>query len=96
MRGIAAATKDMVTISPTEPTSATYGAPVTVTVPIPYSSVTWLPSTWFISGKHQLDGQHGYAARNRPLRAFPCDPNLSLSCCWPLAAAWWRRSASLR
>jgi hypothetical protein len=52
--GIAAATTNMVTITPTEPTTAAYGTPVTVTVQIPYSSVSWLPSPWFIAGATKL------------------------------------------
>jgi Flp pilus assembly protein TadG len=52
--GISAATTDMVTINPSEPTTAAYGTAVTVTVQIPYSSVTWLPSTWFIAGSKKL------------------------------------------
>jgi Flp pilus assembly protein TadG len=49
--GITGAT---VTINPSEPTSAGYGAPVTVTVQIPYSKVTWLPTPWFIPGSKNL------------------------------------------
>ena len=44
----------MVTINPTTPTSAAYGAPVTVTVQIQYSQVSWLPHPWFISGSKNL------------------------------------------
>jgi Flp pilus assembly protein TadG len=40
-----------VTITPTEPTSATYGQPVTVMVTVPYTSVSWLPSPWFLKSK---------------------------------------------
>ena len=49
--GISGAT---VTINPTEPTTAGYGAPVTVTVQIPFSSVSWLPSPMFIAANTQL------------------------------------------
>ncbi len=38
--GISGAT---VTISPAEPTTAGYGAPVTVSVQVPYRNVSWLP-----------------------------------------------------
>jgi len=38
------------TVSP-DPGTATGGAAVTVTVSVPYSSVTWLPVSWFLSGK---------------------------------------------
>ena len=46
--GISGAT---VTINPTEPTTATYGQPVTVTVTIPFTSVSWTPSPWFLKTK---------------------------------------------
>lgn len=49
--GISGAT---VTITPAEPTSATYGQPVTVEVSIPFSSVSWLPAPWFLGGNTQL------------------------------------------
>jgi Flp pilus assembly protein TadG len=45
--GITGAT---VTINPTEPTTAGYGAPVTVTVQVPYSKVSWLPTPTFMGG----------------------------------------------
>jgi Flp pilus assembly protein TadG len=43
--GISGAT---VTISPTEPTSATYGQPVSVVVQIPFNNISWVPSPWFM------------------------------------------------
>jgi hypothetical protein len=43
-----------VTISPTEPATAKNGDPVTVTVQVQFSNVTWLPSPWFISGSTNL------------------------------------------
>lgn len=43
-----------VVIDPAEPTSASYGQPVTVTVQVPFSSVSWLPSPMFISGNTNL------------------------------------------
>jgi len=46
--GISGAT---VTINPTEPTTAGYGAPVTVKVTIPFRQVSWLPTPWFLGGK---------------------------------------------
>lgn len=49
--GISGAT---VTINPTEPTTAGYGAPVTVTVQIPASNVSWLPMSVFVRGNTQL------------------------------------------
>jgi Flp pilus assembly protein TadG len=39
-----------VAVTPAEPSSAGYGEPVTVTVTIPFSQVTWLPSPMFIGG----------------------------------------------
>jgi Flp pilus assembly protein TadG len=35
------------TVSP-EPSSATYGATITVTVSVPYTSVSWVPSPYFL------------------------------------------------
>lgn len=49
--GISGAT---VTLNPTDPSTAAYGAPVTVTVKIPFGSVSWLPSPMFVSGTMQL------------------------------------------
>jgi hypothetical protein len=46
--GISGAT---VTVNPTEPTTAGYGAPVTVSVTIPFGQVSWLPAPWFLGGK---------------------------------------------
>jgi len=43
-----------ITIDPAEPTSASYGQPVTVTVQVPFSDVSWLPSPMFISGNTNL------------------------------------------
>ena len=39
-----------VAVNPSEPSSAGYGEPVTVTVTIPFSQVSWLPSPMFIGG----------------------------------------------
>jgi hypothetical protein len=52
--GIPAATTDMVTLTPADPASATNGTPVTVTIQIQFSKVTWLPKPWFISGSKNL------------------------------------------
>jgi Flp pilus assembly protein TadG len=49
--GITGAT---VTINPAEPTSASYGQPVTVNVQIPFSNVSWLPAPWFLTGSTKL------------------------------------------
>ena len=49
--GVSGAT---VTLNPTEPTTAKYGDPVTVTVQVPYSSVSWLPLPMFLTGNVQL------------------------------------------
>jgi Flp pilus assembly protein TadG len=45
--GISGAT---VTLNPTEPTASTVknGDPITVTITIPYTSVSWMPSPWFL------------------------------------------------
>lgn len=40
-----------VTVSPSPPSSAGYGAPVSVTVSIPFSQVSWLPSPMYLGGK---------------------------------------------
>ncbi len=49
--GIPGASTSNVTIAPTEPSTAKNGDSVTVTVQIPYSSVTWLPSPKFLGTK---------------------------------------------
>ncbi len=43
-----------ITIDPTEPSSAGYGDPVTVTVAIPFSQVSWLPTPMLIGGGTEL------------------------------------------
>ena len=40
-----------ITVNPSPPSGAAYGAPVTVTVSVPFSQVSWLPSPMFLSGK---------------------------------------------
>jgi Flp pilus assembly protein TadG len=40
-----------VTVSPNPPSTAAFGDPVTVTVSIPFSQVSWLPSPMFLGGK---------------------------------------------
>jgi Flp pilus assembly protein TadG len=45
--GIPGASESDVTINPADPATAVYGAPVTVTVQVPYSRVSWLPSPKF-------------------------------------------------
>lgn len=40
-----------ITVSPNPPTNAAFGDPVTVTVSIPFSQVSWLPSPMFLGGK---------------------------------------------
>jgi Flp pilus assembly protein TadG len=40
-----------VTVSPNPPSNAAYGDPVTVTVSIPFSQVSWLPSPMYLGGK---------------------------------------------
>jgi hypothetical protein len=39
-----------VTVTPDPPNSASYGAPVTVSVSVPFSEVSWLPSPMFLRG----------------------------------------------
>jgi Flp pilus assembly protein TadG len=39
-----------VTMNPNEPTTASYGQLVTVTVNVPFNSVSWLPAPWFLGG----------------------------------------------
>jgi len=38
-------------VSPSPPTSAQFGDPVTVTVSVPFTSVSWLPSPMYLGGK---------------------------------------------
>jgi Flp pilus assembly protein TadG len=40
-----------VAVNPNPPTSAQYGDPVTVTVSVPFSQVSWLPSPMYLGGK---------------------------------------------
>lgn len=40
----------VVTVNPNPPTSAGYGAPVTVTVSVNFNQVSWLPSPMFLGG----------------------------------------------
>jgi len=47
-------TGQTITTVPTEPSSATYGQPVTVTVSVPFSSVSWLPTSMFGNGSKIL------------------------------------------
>jgi Flp pilus assembly protein TadG len=39
-----------VTVNPDPPSNAQYGDPVTVTVSIPFSQVSWLPSPMYLGG----------------------------------------------
>jgi Flp pilus assembly protein TadG len=39
------------TIDPSNPSSAGYGAPVTVTVSVGFNQVSWLPAPFFLGGK---------------------------------------------
>ncbi len=43
-----------VAVNPTEPSTAGYGEPVTVTVSIPFAEVSWLPTPMFIAGDRDL------------------------------------------
>jgi hypothetical protein len=40
-----------ITVSPNPPTNAAFGDPVSVTVSIPFSQVSWLPSPMFLGGR---------------------------------------------
>ncbi len=53
--GNAGISGETVIIDPAEPTTAGYGEPVTVTVRVPFSSVSWLPSPMFISENTNLE-----------------------------------------
>jgi hypothetical protein len=63
--GISGATP---TVIPDRPTSAAYGATVTVQVTIPFSSVNWLPTPKWL-GRHdakgRIDDAHGATAIRR-------------------------------
>ncbi|MCH8921801.1 MAG: pilus assembly protein [Planctomycetes bacterium] len=37
-----------VTVTPSTPSSAAFGDPVTVVVSVPFTSVSWMPSPWFL------------------------------------------------
>jgi len=39
------------TVTPTNPSNATYGGTVTVSVSVPYSSVSWLPHNFWLGSK---------------------------------------------
>lgn len=39
-----------VTVSPQNPGSSSAGTQVTVTVSVPYNSVSWVPAPWFLGG----------------------------------------------
>jgi Flp pilus assembly protein TadG len=43
-----------VTTNPYEPSTAGYDQPVTVTVSVPFSSISWLPKPWFFNTDTQL------------------------------------------
>jgi Flp pilus assembly protein TadG len=44
-------TNAVVEVLPDPPTSAAFGEPITVTVSIPFSEVSWLPSPMYLGGK---------------------------------------------
>ena len=48
--GVTIATSN-VTISPSDPTTAVAGSPVTITVSVPFSQVSWLPSPMFLGSR---------------------------------------------
>jgi Flp pilus assembly protein TadG len=49
--GVSGAT---VTVVPSEPTTATYGTPISVTVQVPFSSVSWVPTPQFMKSSTKL------------------------------------------
>jgi Flp pilus assembly protein TadG len=49
--GISGAT---VTINPSEPSTAAYGTAISVSVQVPFSKVSWLPSSMFVASTTQL------------------------------------------
>jgi Flp pilus assembly pilin Flp len=49
--GISSATADHVTIDPSDPASAGYGDPVTVTVSIPFNQVSWLGTPMYLNNR---------------------------------------------
>ena len=48
--GVTIATSN-VTVNPTDPSTATAGSPVTITVSVPFSQVSWLPSPMFLGSR---------------------------------------------
>jgi len=52
-----------VTVAPNPPTNAQYGDPVTVTVSIPFSQVSWLPSN--VSRKPDINVGDRHAPRDK-------------------------------
>lgn len=44
-------TSAVVTVAPDPPSAAAFGDPITVTVTIPFSEVSWLPSPMYLGGK---------------------------------------------
>lgn len=44
-------TASNVTVSPNPPSNAAFGDPVTVSVTVPFSQVSWLPSPMYLGGK---------------------------------------------
>jgi Flp pilus assembly protein TadG len=49
--GVKNVSTSAITINPTNPASAAAGAPVTVTISVPFSSQSWLPATMFPGAK---------------------------------------------
>ncbi len=44
-----AITADNITVNPANPATANYGDPITVTVSVPFSQVSWLPAPMLLS-----------------------------------------------
>ena len=66
-----------ITITPTEPSTATYGQPVTVSVSVPTSAVSWIPRPRFSGEGRLFAGYVRYAARNSTVENN-CVPRQSL------------------
>lgn len=49
--GISTASSSHVTLNPSNPTSAGYGDPVTVTVTIPFNQVSWLGTPMYLNNR---------------------------------------------
>ncbi|MGI8978939.1 MAG: TadE/TadG family type IV pilus assembly protein [Pirellulaceae bacterium] len=51
--GVTIATSNVI-VNPTDPSTAAAGSPVTVTVSVPFSEVSWLPSPMFLGSRQMI------------------------------------------